>query len=169
MKKIISLVAVLLLLTALFTVSIHAEAADTATETAPAVCTCDTVPTTKYCPTCGGLTPEHDRYWDCTCGETDNFTAFCPACGEKHPNHDGCWDCPTCDTKDNFNATCLVCGSARPDSNAGKTTFSINVGTLKETLPIMGMGMLGIFLVIGTIALTVTILRKLPEKKEDED
>ncbi len=50
---------------------------------------------------------------------------------------------------------------------APKTSFGFYPGTLGETLPIMGMGMLGIFLVIGTIALTVVLLSKLPNKKED--
>ncbi len=50
---------------------------------------------------------------------------------------------------------------------APKTNFGFDLGTLSETLPIMGMGMLGIFLVIGTIALTVVLLSKLPGKEEE--
>ncbi len=49
-----------------------------------------------------------------------------------------------------------------------RTDFGFYPETLKTTLPIMGMGMLGIFLVIGVIALTVTILRKLPNKNKEE-
>ncbi len=48
------------------------------------------------------------------------------------------------------------------------TAFGFHPETLKETLPIMGMGMLGIFIVIGVIALSVTVLRKLPEKDKEE-
>ncbi len=168
MKKIISILAVLLVLTSVLPLAVFAEetAAEVETE-AKAICTCDTVPATKYCPTCGGLHPQHARYWDCTCGTKDNFTAFCPTCGEKHPNHDGCWDCSTCGMKDNFHDTCVRCGADRPHENTDGAKFEIKPDTLKDTLPIMGMGMLGIFLVIGTIVLAVIILRKLPEKKEE--
>ena len=49
-----------------------------------------------------------------------------------------------------------------------KTTFGFFPATLAETLPIMGMGMLGIFLVTCVIILAVLILSKLGNKKEEE-
>ena len=49
-----------------------------------------------------------------------------------------------------------------------KTTFGFFPATLGETLPIMGMGMLGIFLVTCVIILAVLILSKLGEKKDEE-
>ncbi len=39
--------------------------------------------------------------------------------------------------------------------------FSIDFDALLETLPIMGMGMLGIFIVTGVIILIVMLLNKL--------
>ena len=46
--------------------------------------------------------------------------------------------------------------------------------TLKDTLPIMGMGMLGIFLVTGVIVLVITLLNKISNaidarKSEESD
>ena len=49
-----------------------------------------------------------------------------------------------------------------------KTTFGFFPATLSETLPIMGMGMLGIFLVTCVIILAVLILSKLGGKKDEE-
>ena len=49
-----------------------------------------------------------------------------------------------------------------------KTTFGFFPATLAETLPIMGMGMLGIFLVTCVIILAVVVLSKLGGKKEEE-
>ncbi len=133
------------------------------------LCTCVEIPATKYCPLCGGLNAAYDAdRWDCSCGAEENTTPFCPLCGEKHPDHDRFWICPTCEQKDNFFDTCIRCGAARPDKEGSGAKFHIDVDSLKTTLPIMGMGMLGIFLVIGAIALSVTILRKLPEKKEED-
>lgn len=43
--------------------------------------------------------------------------------------------------------------------------MKISIENLLETLPIMGMGMLGIFIVTGVIILFVTVLNKLTEKK----
>ena len=49
-----------------------------------------------------------------------------------------------------------------------KTTFGFFPATLAETLPIMGMGMLGIFLVTLVIILAVLILSKFGGKKNEE-
>lgn len=43
--------------------------------------------------------------------------------------------------------------------------MKISVENLLNSLPIMGMGMLGIFVVTGVIILFVTILNKLTSKK----
>lgn len=63
----------------------------------------------------------------------------------------------------------VLAAESETEAVAGhQTNFGFYPETLKETLPVMGMGMLGIFLVIGTIALTVTILRKIPDKNNEE-
>ena len=54
------------------------------------------------------------------------------------------------------------------ENEGPKTTFGFFPATLGETLPIMGMGMLGIFLVTCVIILAVLILSKLGEKKDEE-
>mgnify|MGYP003506683263 CR=1 FL=1 len=38
--------------------------------------------------------------------------------------------------------------------------MNLNINNLYETLPYMGLGMLGIFVVIGIIILVVTLLNK---------
>ena len=52
-----------------------------------------------------------------------------------------------------------------------ETEYEMNFGfypdTLQTTLPIMGMGMLGIFLVTCIIVLTVVVLSKLGGKKKE--
>ena len=54
------------------------------------------------------------------------------------------------------------------EEDAPKTQFGFFPETLAETLPIMGMGMLGIFLVTLVIILAVLVLSKLGNKKEEE-
>ena len=49
-----------------------------------------------------------------------------------------------------------------------KTTFGFFPATLVETLPIMGMGMLGIFLVTLVIILAVLVLSKLGGGAKEE-
>ena len=57
------------------------------------------------------------------------------------------------------------------DSSEVETEYEMNIGfypeTLLTTLPVMGMGMLGIFLVTCVIVLAVVILSKLGGKDED--
>ena len=57
------------------------------------------------------------------------------------------------------------------DSSEAETEYEMNIGfypeTLLTTLPVMGMGMLGIFLVTCVIVLAVVILSKLGGKDED--
>ena len=64
-----------------------------------------------------------------------------------------------------------------PETESGseteaETEYKMNLGfypeTLLTTLPIMGMGMLGIFLVTCVIVLAVVILGKLGKEKEEE-
>ena len=44
-----------------------------------------------------------------------------------------------------------------------------NVSLFLQTLPIMGMGMFGIFCVIAAIMICVMILNKVTGKKKDDD
>ncbi len=50
-----------------------------------------------------------------------------------------------------------------------KTNFGFYLGTLAETLPLMGMGMLGIFLVTITIILAVLALRWLGDQLDKKN
>lgn len=50
-----------------------------------------------------------------------------------------------------------------------KTNFGFYPATLTETLPIMGMGMLGIFLVIGVIVLVVLLLGAISKKFDGKE
>ncbi len=50
---------------------------------------------------------------------------------------------------------------------AAKMQFGFHPESMKETLPAMGMGMLGIFLVTSVIILSVLILSKLGKKDEE--
>ena len=50
---------------------------------------------------------------------------------------------------------------------AYKMQFGFYPETLKETLPVMGMGMLGIFLVTCVIVLAVVVLSKLGKEKDE--
>ena len=54
------------------------------------------------------------------------------------------------------------------EEDAPKTQFGFFPETLAETLPVMGMGMLGIFLVIGVIILAVIILSKVGKQDEED-
>ena len=54
------------------------------------------------------------------------------------------------------------------EEDAPKTVFGFFPATLSETLPIMGMGMLGIFLVTSVIILAVLILSKLGKPDEED-
>ena len=56
--------------------------------------------------------------------------------------------------------------SAETEGSA-KTQFGFYPESMKETLPAMGMGMLGIFLVTSVIILSVLVLSKIGKKEED--
>ena len=51
---------------------------------------------------------------------------------------------------------------------APKTSFGFFPATLADTLPVMGMGMLGIFLVTCVIILAVLVLSKFGGKNDEE-
>ena len=59
-----------------------------------------------------------------------------------------------------------------PAETEAETEYQMNLGfhpeTLLDTLPVMGMGMLGIFLVTCVIVLAVVILSKLGKGKEED-
>ncbi len=178
MKKIILIVSCLLAVMGLLSLSVTADAAAPATEIALesavetaspiADCTCAKAPATRYCPECGGRNPAYRNHWACACGTEEILSPYCPSCGTRCPDEARFWTCAHCDSAGNFYDHCSACGKLRYEKDAS-TKFRINTASLKETLPIMGMGMLGIFIVIGIIALSVTILRKLPEKQKDEE
>ena len=50
---------------------------------------------------------------------------------------------------------------------AAKTQFGFYPESMKETLPAMGMGMLGIFLVTSVIILSVLVLSKMGKSREE--
>lgn len=62
--------------------------------------------------------------------------------------------------------------SAPENETEAETEYQMNLGfypeTLLTTLPVMGMGMLGIFLVTCVIVLAVVILSKLGGKNKEE-
>ena len=59
-------------------------------------------------------------------------------------------------------------GADSNEEDAPKTKFGFYPASFAETLPVMGMGMLGIFLVTSVIILAVLILRKFGEKDEED-
>ena len=62
--------------------------------------------------------------------------------------------------------------SAPENETEAETEYQMNLGfypeTLLDTLPVMGMGMLGIFLVTCVIVLAVLVLSKLGGKDKEE-
>ena len=68
-----------------------------------------------------------------------------------------------------YRCTCENCVTEEETTAPATQTISFGFfpGTLTETLPIMGMGMLGIFLVTCVIVLAVLILSKMGKKDED--
>jgi hypothetical protein len=62
--------------------------------------------------------------------------------------------------------------SAPENESETETEYQMNLGfhpeTLLDTLPVMGMGMLGIFLVTCVIVLAVVVLSKLGGKNQEE-
>lgn len=47
--------------------------------------------------------------------------------------------------------------------------MNFNVDLFLETLPVMGKGMLGIFIVTGIIILSMVILNKISKEKKDKN
>ena len=76
----------------------------------------------------------------------------------------------TATEEETFRCTCENCVPEETEEvveDGPKTNFGFFPGTLSQTLPIMGMGMLGIFLVTLVIVLSVLILSKFGGKKEE--
>ena len=74
------------------------------------------------------------------------------------------------DTEDEtYRCTCENCVTEEETTAPATQTISFGFfpGTLSETLPIMGMGMLGIFLVTCVIILAVLILSKMGKNDEE--
>ena len=74
--------------------------------------------------------------------------------------------------EETIRCTCDNCipeeeSTSEPEEEGPKTTFGFFPKTLAQTLPIMGMGMLGIFLVTCVIILSVLILSKFGGKREE--
>lgn len=53
-------------------------------------------------------------------------------------------------------------------ANLGVITMAVNADSWKETLPIMAIGMVGIFLVIGVIILITYGLNKISNRKKKD-
>lgn len=69
-----------------------------------------------------------------------------------------------------YRCTCENCVTEEAETEAPASqsiSFGFFPGTLSQTLPIMGMGMLGIFLVTCVIILAVLVLSKIGKKGED--
>ena len=69
-----------------------------------------------------------------------------------------------------YRCTCENCVTEEAETEAPASqsiSFGFFPGTLSQTLPIMGMGMLGIFLVTCVIILAVLVLSKMGKKGED--
>ncbi len=166
MKKFIAIIAVLM--TLVFCLPLSAFASDVTTEDT----TADTQPETVTEPlqetaaetTAVGLEPE-DEYCHCA---TKPTSKFCPECGKLHPDYESFWFCKGCGEVVPPSNFCAVCGTANQSGEDVKTEFGFFPASLAETLPIMGMGMLGIFLVIGVIVLVVVVLGAI-SKKLDQD
>ena len=82
---------------------------------------------------------------------------------------------PSTDTgteEDTFLCTCPNCVPSIEEETTAeegpKTTFGFFPSTLLTTLPVMGMGMLGIFLVTLVIVLATVLLSKLGGKNQEE-
>lgn len=65
----------------------------------------------------------------------------------------------------------VIDSDAETETDEVKTKFGFYPETLLDTLPVMGMGMLGIFIVTAVIILAVVILKKFGNisKKSDKD
>ena len=74
--------------------------------------------------------------------------------------------------EETFHCTCPNCVPSTEEETTAeegpKTTFGFFPSTLLTTLPVMGMGMLGIFLVTLVIVLATVLLSKLGGKNQEE-
>ena len=101
-----------------------------------------------YCSSCGAQLPLKASEWRC-----------------EHKNEDG-----TVCGHTNQGAYCSQCGQPRPEPTQSGVTFDFNPSAFVHNLKYMAAGMIGIFLVIGVIVLTIVLLSKLTaSKKADGD
>lgn len=111
------------------------------------------------------------------CATVTTGDPYCPACGEALPLQAAEWYCEekgedgtVCGQRNN-SAYCTKCGTARPQpTEPGEVVFRFDASAFVVNLKYMAAGMVGIFLVIGVIVLTILLLGKLtaPRKKNDE-
>ena len=75
--------------------------------------------------------------------------------------------------EETFHCTCPNCVPSPEEETTAeegpKTTFGFFPSTLLTTLPVMGMGMLGIFLVTLVIVLATVLLSKLGNNKKNKE
>ncbi len=110
-----------------------------------------------YCSSCGAEMPEAMEQWTCQ-----------HICNEdcKHQNrHDDTTPCGAI----NDGEYCGSCGNRRPADEAD-VDFNFIPAKFVENLKYMAAGMVGIFLVIGVIILTIVVLGKVtaPKNKDPE-
>lgn len=121
-----------------------------------------------------------------TCAAITNGGTYCPACGEVLPTVTPEWTCKhVCDEdcehenmrdddkpcgQVNDGAYCVACGKPQPEDDSG-VKIEFRPAAFVENLSYMAAGMIGIFLVIGVIILTIILLSKLtaPKKKDEDD
>lgn len=119
------------------------------------------------------------------CAAVTDGSAYCPSCGAEMPAAIPQWTCQHVCTKNckhtgkhedstpcgarNDGEYCVSCGSERPEDE-GAMKFDFMPDQFVVNLKYMAAGMVGIFLVIGVIILTIVLLGKLtaPKKKQEE-
>ena len=174
MKTMISKLSVLtlavLMLLSLFCFAASAEdgtSAEAVTSTETEAATDIVYPT--QCPECAALT---------------NGSPYCPSCGAEMPEAIAVWTCRHVCNKSckhvgkhedtipcgavNEGEYCVSCGSQRPDNEAAMN-FNFMPDQFVANLKYMAAGMVGIFLVIGVIILTIVFLGKVTAPKKTAD
>ncbi len=115
------------------------------------------------------------------CAALTNGTPYCPSCGEEMPEVTAVWTCQHVCKKSckhvgkhedatpcgavNEGEYCVSCGSQRPEDESGMV-FNFMPDQFVANLKYMAAGMVGIFLVIGVIILTIVFLGKVTAPKK---